>query len=66
MGFGPLFKGVDKDKNGLISRQEAEQSLPWVSRHFDELDVTKDGQVSIEEIRLWRKNRQNVFIERSP
>ena len=66
MVFGPLFKGADKDKNGLISRQEAAQSLPWVSRHFNELDVTKDGQVSIEEIRLWRKNRQNVFIERSP
>lgn len=40
---------ADKDKNGMLSKEEA-RALPNLSAHFDEIDVSLDGQLSVKEI----------------
>ena len=38
---------VDKDENGQISKQEAEDAM---SRFFDRMDTNKDGFISIDDM----------------
>jgi Ca2+-binding EF-hand superfamily protein len=48
------IKGADKDKDGLISREEA-KSLPRLEKNFDAMDTNKDGQISEEELVAFRE-----------
>ena len=45
------IKAADTNKDGLISRAEAEAGLPKVAKHFDQLDTNKDGQISADEFK---------------
>lgn len=45
------IKAADTNKDGLISRAEAEAALPKVAKHFDQLDTNKDGQISADEFK---------------
>ncbi len=47
--FGQQLENADKDKNGMLSREEA-QALPYLSEHFDEIDGNMDGQLVMKEI----------------
>lgn len=47
--FQKRLTKADKDKNGLLSREEA-TDLPNLSAHFDEIDTNLDGQLNIKEI----------------
>jgi hypothetical protein len=42
------MKNADKNKDGLISREEA-QSLPRLEKNFDAIDTNKDNQLAQEE-----------------
>lgn len=44
------LRKADTDGNGTISRAEAGQGLPVISRHFDEIDANGDGQITREEL----------------
>ncbi len=44
------FKLADPDNDGSISREEAEQHMPSLAKHFDEVDNDGDGVVSMEEM----------------
>jgi Ca2+-binding EF-hand superfamily protein len=48
------LKQADTDGNGLISREEA-NALPMISRHFDDIDANRDGQVSTDELRAFHE-----------
>jgi Ca2+-binding EF-hand superfamily protein len=44
-------KAADKDGDGALSKAEAEAGkLPGLVKHFDKLDVNKDGKVGPEEV----------------
>lgn len=47
--FQQRLEKADKDKNGLLSRDEA-STLPNLSAHFEEIDSNFDGQLNIKEI----------------
>ncbi len=48
--FEQRFKGADTDGNGMVSRVEAEKSLPRLARQFERFDTNQDGQVSRDEM----------------
>ncbi|HQR51342.1 MAG TPA: EF-hand domain-containing protein [Methylophilaceae bacterium] len=50
------FKKADKDNDGTLDKKEA-KSLPNVSKHFDEIDVDKDGTVSRDEVHNFMKDQ---------
>ncbi len=43
----------DKNKDGLISREEA-KNMPRLEKNFDAIDTNKDGQLSKEELTAFR------------
>ena len=49
------FREADVDGNGMLSRAEAQRALPRLARDFDAIDVNRDGQISPEEIRAYRR-----------
>lgn len=42
---------ADANQDGLISRSEADASLPRIAKHFDRLDGDDDGQLSGTELK---------------
>jgi len=44
------FTDMDRDGDGLISREEAAGN-PRLSEHFDSIDVNKDGKLSRDEVK---------------
>jgi Ca2+-binding EF-hand superfamily protein len=53
--LGEEFKAADADGNGRLSRAEAERGAPRLAKSFDAIDANRDGQISPEEIRVWRR-----------
>ena len=53
--LGEEFKAADADRNDLLSRAEAERTAPRLAKSFDAIDANRDGQISPEEIRVWRR-----------
>lgn len=43
------FDKADADKNGFVSKAEADAALPYVAENFDKYDKDKDGKLSWEE-----------------
>ena len=44
------FQTADRDGNGVISREEAVEMMPQVSRHFMQFDLNGDGVISMNEL----------------
>ena len=49
------FRHADADGNGMLSRAEAERAAPLLAKQFDAIDANRDGQISPEEIRVFRR-----------
>lgn len=45
------FKAADKDQDGKLSKNEAEQGMPRVYKNFETIDKDKDGYVTPGEIK---------------
>ena len=57
---------ADKDKNGMLSREEA-KALPNLSVHFDEIDANHDGQLTLKEISDYIRTHANkAQVKKSP
>lgn len=52
---GEEFKAADTDGNGMLSRAEAGRAAPRLAKSFDAIDANRDGQISPEDIRVWRR-----------
>lgn len=50
-----FFSRADRNGDGVITREEAEDS-PWLQRRFGEADRNNDGSVSRDELRQLRRN----------
>ena len=48
------WKAADKDGDGVISRDEANASMPRMAERFGQFDANSDGRVSREEMRQFR------------
>ena len=44
------FQAADMDNNNVISRDEAEQFMPQILRHFSDIDTNNDGVITLEEL----------------
>lgn len=53
------FRRADADGNGMLSRAEAERAAPLLAKQFDAIDANRDGQISPEEIRAFRRTGRN-------
>lgn len=49
------FRLADADGNGMLSRDEAAKDAPLIATRFDAIDINRDGQISPEEIRAFRR-----------
>ena len=58
LGFFEQFAAGDADRDGAISRAEAESRLPRVAANFDAIDTDRDGRISREELRVWIEKRR--------
>ncbi len=47
----------DKNKDGLISREEVKR-MPRLERNFDAIDTNKDSQISQEELKVFRDKKE--------
>ena len=56
--FNPeeMFKRMDKDGDGTLSKEEAPERM---KEHFDEIDTDKDGKLSKDELKAHREKRMN-------
>lgn len=54
--FNPeeMFKRMDKDGDGTLSKEEAPERM---KEHFDEIDADKDGKLSQDELKAHREKR---------
>ncbi len=52
---------ADKDKNGMLSREEA-KALPNLSANFDEIDANHDGQLTLKEISDYIRTHANKAV----
>ena len=52
------FEAADTNHDGKISPDEAKAGMPFVAKHFAEIDADKDGYVTREEIAAYMKARR--------
>ena len=55
--FMERLRAADTNADGMLSRQEA-ASLPFISKHFDEIDANHDNLVTFEELRAWHQQHR--------
>jgi len=48
-----LFKSVDTNGNGKISKEEAEQKAPAIAENFDKIDANHDGALNKKEFKAF-------------
>jgi hypothetical protein len=54
---GDRFQQADTDSSGGLSREEVTARLPELAGKFDEIDIDRDGRITIEELqRYWDRN----------
>jgi hypothetical protein len=63
-GHMARLKAADTNGDGLISKAEAQASLPRLAKRFDEIDANHDGQVSPEELRAAHEKMKSVMFDR--
>jgi Ca2+-binding EF-hand superfamily protein len=49
---------ADTNKDGQISKTEAQKDLPRLAQRFDQIDVNKNGQISTDEMTTHREQKQ--------
>ncbi|UXH80735.1 EF-hand domain-containing protein [Roseateles amylovorans] len=47
------FAAADKDHDGKLTKAEAEAGMPRVAKRFDEIDTTKSGAVTLQQIKAY-------------
>ena len=58
------FKAADANKDGKLTREEAQKGMPVVARNFDQIDANKDGVVTPQELEAARKARAAARAEK--
>jgi len=58
------LRQADKNGDSAISREEAGQSMPHLSRHFEEVDANRDGRATKDEVKAFREKRMQQRLDR--
>jgi Ca2+-binding EF-hand superfamily protein len=61
--FNQLFKAVDTDEDGKISKEEAALKAPGMAENFDAIDTDHDGQLSKTEIKAFTASIEKKRFE---
>jgi Ca2+-binding EF-hand superfamily protein len=56
------LKAADHDHDGKYNRDEA-RDLPRLAKHFDEIDLDRDGFVTREEVRAYRMAKRDAVVK---
>lgn len=62
--FEQLFNNVDTDRDGKISRKEAQQNAPALAASFEGIDTSQDGYLSKKEIVAAQQKVREGFSRR--
>ena len=54
------FEAADKDGDRALSREEAGRSTPRLNDNFNNVDANKDGKMTPDEIRAFRRERAKM------
>lgn len=62
------FTQIDKNDDGSISREEVAEGMPQIARHFNNVDLNADNQLSLEELealqlKIMERQRMAVRVE---
>jgi hypothetical protein len=49
------FAAADTNGDGKLSKEEAKNGMPFVYKHFDEIDTAKSGSITMAEIVAFAK-----------
>jgi Ca2+-binding EF-hand superfamily protein len=60
--YGALFRDLDLDRDGMISKVEARGDLNFRPA-FDDMDINRDGIVTTAELQRFLEQRYGVRIE---
>jgi Ca2+-binding EF-hand superfamily protein len=52
------FAAADKNGDGRLTREEAEAGMPFVFKHFDEIDKAKQGSVALADIAAFAREQR--------
>jgi hypothetical protein len=52
------FAAADTDHDGMLTKAEAQKGMPFVAKHFDEIDAVKAGKVSVADITKFIEERR--------
>lgn len=44
------FAAADADHDGALTKAEAEKGMPYVAKHFDEIDAQNAGKVTLSQV----------------
>jgi hypothetical protein len=59
-GFAEHFRRADVDRDGALTRAEAEQALPRVAAKFGRIDADRDGRLRPDELRRYFDARRTA------
>ncbi len=54
------FAAADKNGDGRLTKEEAQAGMPMVYKHFDEIDKTHSGSISLADIAAFAKERRGA------
>ena len=52
------FAAADVNGDGKLTREEAKNGMPFVYKHFDEIDTSKSGAISLADIAVFARARR--------
>ena len=64
--FMQRFNAADTNGDGKLTREEAKAGMPFVYKHFDEIDKDKKGYVTVEDIAARAAARRKAKGESDP
>jgi len=60
------FAAADKNGDGRLTKAEAEAGMPYVHKHFDEIDKAKQGSVSLADIGEFARAQRAARMRTAP
>jgi len=52
------FAAADKNGDGRLTKDEAQAGMPYVYKHFDEIDKNRQGTISLAEIAAYAREQR--------
>jgi hypothetical protein len=60
------FAAADTNHDGHLSREEAQSGMPFVYKHFDEIDKQKSGTITMADIAAFASERRAAKKAQQP